>query len=113
MHIDGANTSPAEGTWDLTVNTPIGKLKAVAEFVRRDGVLTGTARSADEEVPLTDLALDGDRLSWRQSITEPMRLNLEFILELDGDTLKGTSRAGRLPASKVTGVRRRTPGAGR
>jgi hypothetical protein len=35
-----------------------------------------------------------------------MRLNLAFAVTVDGDTLAGTSRAGRLPASKVTGRRR-------
>jgi hypothetical protein len=35
-----------------------------------------------------------------------MRLNLAFAVAVDGDTLAGTSRAGRLPASKVTGQRR-------
>jgi hypothetical protein len=35
-----------------------------------------------------------------------MRLNLAFAVTIDGDTLTGTSKAGRLPASKVTGRRR-------
>jgi hypothetical protein len=35
-----------------------------------------------------------------------MRLNLAFTVTLAGDTLTGTSKAGRLPASKVTGQRR-------
>jgi hypothetical protein len=35
-----------------------------------------------------------------------MRLNLAFAVTVDGDTLTGTSKAGRLPASKVTGRRR-------
>ncbi|MDJ1136122.1 hypothetical protein [Streptomyces iconiensis] len=37
-----------------------------------------------------------------------MRLNLAFAVTVDGDTLTGTSKAGRLPSSKVTGVRRTT-----
>lgn len=35
-----------------------------------------------------------------------MRLNLAFTVTLADDTLTGTSKAGRLPASKVTGQRR-------
>ncbi|NJQ02803.1 hypothetical protein [Streptomyces zingiberis] len=95
-----------EGTWDLSISTPIGKIKAVAEFRRKDGVLVGTAYGAGEEVPLSDVVLDGDRLTWKQAITKPMRLNLAFAVTIDGDTLTGTSKAGRLPASKVTGERR-------
>ncbi|MGK3940141.1 hypothetical protein ABK046_17075 [Streptomyces caeruleatus] len=97
---------PVEGNWDLSISTPIGKIKAVAEFRSEDGVLVGTAHGAGEEVPLSDVVLDGDRLTWKQAITKPMRLNLAFAVTIDGDTLTGTSKAGRLPASKVTGERR-------
>ncbi|SDM71518.1 hypothetical protein [Actinacidiphila guanduensis] len=96
----------AEGTWDLSISTPIGRITAVAEFRREDGALIGTARGAGEEVPLSDVVLDGDRLTWKQAVTKPMRLNLAFAVTIHGDTLTGTSKAGRLPASKVTGERR-------
>jgi hypothetical protein len=95
-----------EGVWDLSISTPIGRIKAVVELLREAGVLTGSAHGAGEEVPLSDIALDGDRLTWKQAITKPMRLNLAFAVTVDGDTLTGTSKAGRLPASKVTGQRR-------
>lgn len=95
----------AEGTWDLSISTPIGKIKAVAQFRREDGLLTGTAHGAGEEVLLTDVLLKGDQLTWKQSITKPMRLNLAFAVKIDGDTLAGTSKAGRLPSAKVTGAR--------
>jgi hypothetical protein len=42
----------------------------------------------------------------KQAVIKPLRLNLAFAVTLDGDTLTGTSKAGRLPASKVTGRRR-------
>ncbi|MFE9864084.1 hypothetical protein ACFYPZ_15290 [Streptomyces sp. NPDC005506] len=97
-----------EGTWDLSISTPIGTIKAVVELRRQHSVLTGVAHGAGEEVPLAEVALDGDRLTWRQAVTQPMRLNLVFAVTVDGDTLIGTSKAGRLPASKVTGRRRVT-----
>ncbi|WP_405662184.1 hypothetical protein OG379_12710 [Streptomyces sp. NBC_01166] len=95
-----------EGTWDLSVSTPVGTIKAAVELRREDGFLCGVARGAGEEVPLRDVALDGDLLSWKQAVTKPMRLNLAFAVTVAGDTLAGTSRAGRLPASKVIGRRR-------
>ncbi|MEU6037727.1 hypothetical protein ABZ801_20185 [Actinomadura sp. NPDC047616] len=99
-------SNSVEGTWDLIVSTPIGKIEAVAELRNQDGVLTGFAHGAAETVPLTDIVLDGDRLTWKQAITKPLRLNLAFTVAVDGDTMTGTSRAGRLPGSKVTGHRR-------
>lgn len=100
---------PVEGTWNLSVSTPIGKIKAVVELRERDGILTGVARGAGEEVALADITLTGDRLTWKQAITKPMRLNLTFDVTVDGDTLRGTSKAGRLPSSKVTGERQTGP----
>ncbi|MEU8521180.1 hypothetical protein [Streptomyces sp. NBC_01216] len=96
-----------EGTWNLSISTPIGKIKTMVELRRQnDGTLTGIAHGTGEEVPLSDITLDGGRLIWKQAITKPMRLNLAFDVTVDGDTLKGTSKAGRLPASMVTGERR-------
>ncbi|MGW6415757.1 hypothetical protein [Streptomyces sp. NPDC055055] len=99
-----------EGTWNLSVSTPIGRIKAVVELRERDGVLTGVARGACEEVPLREITRDDRRLTWKQTIARPMRLDLAFDVLVDGDTLTGTSRAGRLPASKVTGERRTVRG---
>ncbi|MFJ3659490.1 hypothetical protein ACIPPM_03365 [Streptomyces sp. NPDC090119] len=95
-----------EGTWHLSVSTPVGRIKAVMELHERDGLLTGVARGAGEEVPLSDITLDDGRLTWKQAVTRPLRLNLAFDVTVDGDTLRGTSRAGRLPSSKVIGERR-------
>lgn len=105
------------GTWDLTLATPIGRLGAVLALTGSGQDLSGTATGQGEDVPLRELVLDRDRLSWKQSITRPLRLDLAFAVTVAGDTLSGTSRAGRLPATKVTGVRRpasdpRTPGTG-
>lgn len=102
MSVEGT----VEGIWDLTMSTPIGRITAVAEFRREADALVGTAHGAGEEVPLTDVVLNGDRLTWKQAITKPVRLNLVFDVSVDGNSLAGTSRAGRLPASKVSGERR-------
>ncbi|WP_432250731.1 hypothetical protein ACRAR1_29280 [Streptomyces sanyensis] len=98
---------PVEGTWNLSVSTPIGKIKAMVTLRKQDdGTLTGVAHGTGEEVPLSDISLDGGRLTWKQAVTKPLRLDLAFDVTLDGDTLEGTSKAGRLPASKVIGERR-------
>ncbi|GLV53182.1 hypothetical protein KDH_00370 [Dictyobacter sp. S3.2.2.5] len=93
------------GTWNITISTPIGTQSAVLEFTDHGGVLEGIAKGNTETIPLTELVRDGNRLIWKQSITKPMRLNLTFDVIIDGDTLTGTSKAGMLPSSKVTGTR--------
>ena len=93
------------GDWDVTIKTPIGSLAVMYTF-SDDGGITGTATGKGETVPLHDIVVAGQRVTWRQSVTKPMRLNLEFDVVVDGNQLNGHSRAGRLPRSAVTGVRR-------
>ena len=90
------------GIWDVTIKTPIGSLAVVYEFTEAGG----TATYKDETLALQDLRVDGPHASWRQAVTKPMRLNLAFEVTVDGDRMTGHSRAGRLPRSAVTGVRR-------
>ncbi len=94
------------GTWDVSLKTPIGTLRAVYVFTESGGTIAGTAATRAETVPLDGIGWDGSRATWRQSVTRPMRLNLDFDVTVDGDTLSGRSRAGRLPRTLVTGTRR-------
>lgn len=99
-----------EGDWDVTIKTPVGSLQIVYSFVERDGALRGRAAGRQETVELTEIAIEstdaGQRVRWRQTVTKPMRLKLEFDVLVDGDRFSGHSRAGRLPRSAVSGVRR-------
>ncbi|MBP2330414.1 hypothetical protein JOF56_010799 [Kibdelosporangium banguiense] len=95
-----------EGTWDLSIATPIGKIQAVVDLHTQAGTWLGRAHGTGEEIPLRDIDVNENRLTWKQSITKPLRLNLTFDVTLDGDTMTGTSKAGRLPSTKVTGRRR-------
>jgi hypothetical protein len=94
------------GEWDVAIKTPIGSLQVLYTFTNESGVLTGTAVGKAETVALRDITVAAQRVTWRQSVTKPMRLNLEFDVVVDGDALTGHSKAGRLPRSAVTGVRR-------
>jgi hypothetical protein len=98
-------TMTVAGSWKITIATPIGKQSVVLDLTETNGLVEGTARGEAEDTPLIDPVLDGNRLTWAQSITKPMRLNLKFDVTFEGDTLTGTSKAGMLPPSKVNGVR--------
>ena len=89
------------GTWNISISTPIGRQSAVLELSENDGVVAGVAKNDAETLPLINPVLHGNRLTWQLSITRPLRLTLTF----DGDTLTGTSKAGILPPSSVTGTR--------
>lgn len=95
------------GSWDAVMRTPIGSVTAVFSFSEEDGALVGTAEGSGDRVEMRAVTAHGDgRFTWAQSVRKPMRLNLEFDVQVEGDELHGTSRAGRLPRSAVTGARR-------
>jgi hypothetical protein len=96
------------GSWDVTIATPIGVLAVTFDITEQDGAIHGTARSDAETVEFLDPAADGNRLTWVQEVTTPMRLKLNFDVTVDGDTMTGTSRAPGIPGSAVSGSRTST-----
>lgn len=97
------------GTWTLTMRTPVGSIHADMIFSGDGTNLVGIAVGSTETVQLRDVIAtpgpDGEHVTWSQSITKPMRLNLDFDVTVSGDEMHGFSRAGRLPRSAVTGRR--------
>lgn len=97
------------GSWLLRMKTPLGTIEAEYRFDEDGGVVHGLASDGDNTTELTDITVhdvpNGERVTWRQRITKPLRLNLEYDVTVSGDTLSGESRAGRLPGTPVTGAR--------
>lgn len=97
------------GRWDVTLDTPIGKMAVTFDITESDGVIEGRASSDAETVVFFDTVADGNRLTWSQAVTTPMKLTLKFDVTVDGDTMTGTSKAGIFPSSKVHGSRNPAP----
>lgn len=104
----GPITMTTSGTWELTIDSPLGKQHAVVNLIQNsDGSWQGMARDlgSGEETQMTDISIQGDKVGWRQHITKPMKLKLTYDLTLDNDRLTGKVKAGLFPASKVVGER--------
>jgi hypothetical protein len=93
------------GKWDATLVTPIGIMAVVFDITDDNGVISGVARSDAETVDILEAAADGNRLTWTQMVTTPMRLTLKFDVTVDGDTMAGGYKAGPFPTSKVSATR--------
>lgn len=93
------------------MRTPIGTIHATMHFTDDGGVWSGTAAAGPDATPVplrdirTEITADGEHVTWSQTITTPMRLNLDFDVVVAGDHMTGHSRAGRLPRTTVTGTR--------
>ncbi|MDR6551705.1 transcriptional regulator GlxA family with amidase domain [Paenibacillus qinlingensis] len=97
--------SEINGTWQSEIATPIGKMSVLFHISLKDGFVSGTATQGDEVAEFLNPTWDGHRLTWTQKVKKPMRLNLKFEVTVQGDTMRGTAKAGMLPASKVAGRR--------
>ena len=93
------------GAWDATLVTPIGTMLVVFDITEQDGVIGGEARSDAETVEILEAKAEGNRLTWTQNVTTPMRLTLKFEVTVDGDTMTGSYKAGIFPASTVNATR--------
>jgi hypothetical protein len=93
------------GVWDVTLDTAIGKMAVVFDITDHDGAILGTAVTDKETVEFIDAVADGSRLTWTQKVTTPMKLTLKFEVDVEGDMMTGTAKAGMLPSSKLHGTR--------
>lgn len=94
-----------DGTWNLTLETPIGTQESTLEAKTSGGALTGTQSGPDGSMEVQDGAVNGDEASWSVSITSPMAMTLEFKGAVAGDTMSGSVKLGMFGEAKFTGVR--------
>ena len=69
----------ADGTWKLSMQTPIGERKSTLALTSAGGALTG--KLTGEEGDSTDIfdgKADGDSITFKAAIKNPMPLTLEF-----------------------------------
>ncbi len=93
------------GTWKIEIPTPLGRQTVELIIVETASGLSGTANSGTETAPFIDPKVEGNRITWVQHVTKPMRLSIKFDLTRTGDSLEGTAKPGLFPAAKVSGKR--------
>ncbi len=96
--------SAADGTWKITINTPMGSQEVTAEIKTNGDTFTGktSGRMGDSEV---SGKVAGDTLSWSAAITQPMPMTLEFEATVNGDAMTGNVKLGAFGNAPLSGVR--------
>jgi hypothetical protein len=94
-----------DGTWNLTLSTPMGEHHVKLELTTEAGTAKGIATLGADSAPIDNPVLEGDRLRWSQDITKPMSMTVKFDVTRQGDTLQGTAKLGFLATAGVTGAR--------
>ena len=94
-----------DGTWNVTVKSPMGDQPSTLTLKAEGGTLTGTASAQGNTNPIANGKVDGDTVSWSNSITTPFPMTLEFSGKVEGDTLNGSVKAGSFGSFPFTGTR--------
>ena len=95
----------ADGTWNLTMDTPMGERKATLALTTAGGALKGQQSAEGNSADIFDATVSGNDVAWKVSITEPMALTLEYAGTIDGDKMSGTMKIGMFGTSPFTGTR--------
>ncbi|NOX51185.1 MAG: hypothetical protein GXP16_11735 [Gammaproteobacteria bacterium] len=95
----------ANGTWNTTINTPMGAQNGTLTLAIDGATLSGTMVGAAGEMELQDGAVDGETLTWKADITAPMAMTLEFTASVSGDDITGTVKLGAFGDAAFTGTR--------
>jgi hypothetical protein len=94
-----------DGTWNVVVKSPMGDQPSTLTLKADGGTLTGTASAQGNTNPIAGGKVDGDTVSWSNSITTPFPMTLEFSGKVEGDTLNGSVKAGSFGSFPFTGKR--------
>lgn len=97
----------ADGTWKVTMKTPMGSQATTMALATSGSDLTGSLDAPPPlgKVDFIDGAADGDKLTWNAKVTSPMALTLQFSAAVDGDSISGTVKMGSFGTSTFEGVR--------
>src|SRR4051812_26841954 len=95
-----------DGTWKLTVNTPMGAQESTLVLSSSGATLTGTqSAGSGEGRPIDAGTVNGDNVSWKSSISKPMPMTLEFSATVSGDSMSGSVKLGMFGSQPFSGVR--------
>ena len=100
---ESGNTSFA-GSWEVVVDSPVGKQPATGVYQIEGATITGKQTSPQGSVEVQG-TVDGKHATWTGTAYVPFPITLEFDVMLDGDTFTGTVKSGPFGTFPVTGTR--------
>jgi hypothetical protein len=95
----------ADGDWNVTMNSPMGSQSATLTLAADGGSLSGKIAGPQGVQEFEGGTVDGDALSWKIAMTQPMPMELEFDATLDGDSIKGNVKLGSFGNATFEGTR--------
>lgn len=95
----------ADGSWNCTINSPMGAQQATMTLKTDGGSLSGKMEGAQGTQEFDGGTADGDNLTWKIEMTSPMPMTLEVTAAVDGDTISGNVKLGAFGDATFSGTR--------
>ena len=94
-----------DGDWKVTVKSPMGSQDATLTLDASGDSLSGKFVGPQGEQTFDGGVADGNQLSWNIKMTQPMPMNLDFLAQVEGDTIDGSVKLGAFGDATFTGTR--------
>lgn len=94
-----------DGTWNITMETPLGARNATLTLAATGGALSGTMSGDGGAIDIYDGSISGDQVSFKVDITQPMSLTLGFSATVAGNALSGSVALGMFGDAPLSGTR--------
>ncbi|MFN8508892.1 MAG: hypothetical protein U0547_15185 [Dehalococcoidia bacterium] len=95
-----------DGTYNITMTSPMGDRPATVTLAADGGALSGTFGGGAGTVNITDTSLNGNDVAWTATINGPMgEMKLAFKGAVDGDAIAGTVAFGAFGTGPFKGTR--------
>jgi hypothetical protein len=99
MAIPQGSIMAVDGTWNLTMETPMGERASTLVVKVAGGKLEGTQSAEGQTAQIFEGRVNGNDVGWKVSITQPMPLTLDFSGTVDGDAMTGSVQLGMFGSS--------------
>jgi len=94
----------ADGTWKVTINSPMGVQTGTLTVKTSGASFTGQFAGQQGTQDISG-KVEGDKLSWGSKLTQPFPIDLEFSVTVSGDAMEGAVKAGAFGSSPLKGER--------
>jgi hypothetical protein len=83
----------------------MGERRGTLSLKAEGSTVKGSQMSDGNSTEIFDGTVNGNEISWKVSITDPMPMTLEFTGTVDGDEIAGTVKLGEFGNSSFSGSR--------
>jgi hypothetical protein len=94
-----------DGTWNVSVQSPMGEQKATLTLKSDGGALTGQGKAMTGTVDIANGKVDGDKATWQMTIQQPFPMTLDYDVIVAGDDMRGMVKAGAFGSFPISGTR--------